>query len=635
MAFSRFNLHTLQAVMMTVAPSLTETNSSIPDNQSNPTNAAPTTALLRDPLLWPFSQDSIWNMPIGSNAKYTDVSIESKGLGVDTDWFIVTKESDPLVPTYLPGAWGEGRATGTTPQPQAQWHPELGEPMHVPYDLIIPDAITSGGVYFTPNNSSAFLHPDGRTLDQFNVTTRTEKGGPLYGYRVTQQDIYGDGAYGGHLGSGLSSIGGSIRKGELLNDEPIHHALKLDIWGKYLYYNPNEGTPGYRWPAILADGAAPSNYQGTNPALEMGALLAIPPSVTAESLGLTTKAGQKIFNALQDYGAYVVDDSGWDYNYIAVEREAELEYEAATGRTINDDTALNEDFNKIIAAVEAVDNNSSISIGGGGTPRQPLAPPLDPTATTDSGITPVDSTGDGTSSSTAGDIAPVDTTGNDSTNSAAGGITPVDTSGNSSSNSTLVDTTGDGTSSGTSLDTTGDGFSNSTAGGTPVVTTGNDSNNGTPVVSAGDGSTPVDTIGGDANPPSQGSHHELFAHHGHHRFHHQGDRLLYGGHDQHSGLANHTPGLHHQDDHLLSGGLRQHTLTGGKRTDIFDLTPSQGSELIRNIHFGEGSIGLSGSLSLGHLPLNQHSNETWIVDNSQHQLLASWEGVEASTLATL
>jgi hypothetical protein len=57
--------------------------------------------------------------------------------------------------------------------------------------------------------------------------------------------------------------------------------------------------------------------------------------------------------------------------------------------------------------------------------------------------------------------------------------------------------------------------------------------------------------------------------------------------------------------------------------------------LIRNIHFGEDSIGLSGSLSLGQLPLNQHSNETWIVDNSQHQLLASWEGVEASTLATL
>jgi hypothetical protein len=336
----------------------------------------------RDPLSWPFASDSIWNMPIGANAQYEDITIGARGVGVDTDWFIVTQESDPLVPTYLPPTFGEGRATGTLPQPQAQWHPELGEPIHVPYDLIIPDAVTSGGTYFTPNNSSAFLAPDGRTLDQFNVTARVQPGGALYGYRVSQQDIYGDGTYGGHLGSGLSSIGGSIRKGELLNDQPIQHALKLDIWGKYLYYNANDTSPGYRWPAVLADSGAPSQYQGTNPALEMGALLAVPPSITAESLGLTTTAGRKLFQALQNYGAYIVDDSGWDYNYLCVEHEAELEYQTVTGSTINDDAALNADFNKLIAAVEVVNNNTTSSIGGGGTPRRPLAPSLEPSIAT-------------------------------------------------------------------------------------------------------------------------------------------------------------------------------------------------------------------------------------------------------------
>jgi hypothetical protein len=452
-------------------------------------------------------------MPIGSNAKYVDVTIESKGLGVDTDWFIVTKESDPLVPTYLPGSWGEGRATGTTPQPQAQWHPELGEPMHVPYDLIIPDAITSGGIYFTPNNSSAFLEPDGRTLNQFNVTARVEEGAPLYGYRVMKQDIYGDGAYGGHLGSGLSSIGGSIRTGELLNDVPIHHALKLDIWGKYLNYNPNDATPGYRWPAVLADGGAPSNYKGTNPALEMGALLAIPPSVTAESLGLTTKAAQKIFTALQDYGAYVVDDAGWDYNYIGVEHEAELEYKAATGNTINDDVALNQDFNKIIAAVEVVGNNSPTSIGGGGTPRQPLAPPLAPpvvsTATTSGGSTPTDTTGNSTSNSVTSDLTSGDLIGYDSSN-AVDGVTPT--------------------------------------------------------------------------------------------------------------------------DDILYGGLSDRTLTTGQEGDIFILTPDQNPQLIDNFQIGEDFIGLSGGLSLGQLSISQQGNDTWIMDNSQYQLLASLEGVNASSV---
>jgi len=58
----------------------------------------------------------------------------------------------------------------------------------------------------------------------------------------------------------------------------------------------------------------------------MGSLLAIPTWVSPEKLGLTTSAGKEVFYAMQDYGAYVVDDSGWDYNYINVE-SAEVEYQ--------------------------------------------------------------------------------------------------------------------------------------------------------------------------------------------------------------------------------------------------------------------------------------------------------------------
>ncbi|KAB8321165.1 hypothetical protein SD81_006680 [Tolypothrix campylonemoides VB511288] len=326
----------------------------------------------RDKYTQPFACDSIWNMPIGSNAQYVDAYIGSKGVGVDTDWFIITKESDPAVSTYMPGAWGEGRCIGSTPQQQAQWHSEAGQPLKVPYDLVIEDAKPG----FTPNNSSAFLKPDGRTLVSYNVTTRCQEGAPLYGVWFGQQDIYGDGIDGGHGGSGMSSIGGSIRKGELLNDEPIRHALKIVIWGKWLHYNSSSSTPGRRWPARLADFNAPNQYHGSNPALVMGSLLAIPPESTAESLGLTSKAGKKIFQAMQDYGAYVVDDSGWDYNYLCLERSAELEYEQVTGHQVHGDAALQADFAKIIGAVKVVDNNGPNSIGGGGTPRQSLAPPI-------------------------------------------------------------------------------------------------------------------------------------------------------------------------------------------------------------------------------------------------------------------
>jgi len=90
---------------------------------------------------------------IGSKAKYVDIYIGSKGVGVDTDWFITTKTSNPAVPTYDP-TWGQGRCTGTIPQQQAQWHPAASQPLKVPYGRIIPDARPG----WTPNNSSAFLN---------------------------------------------------------------------------------------------------------------------------------------------------------------------------------------------------------------------------------------------------------------------------------------------------------------------------------------------------------------------------------------------------------------------------------------------------------------------------------------------
>ncbi len=149
-----------------------------------------------------------------------------------------------------------------------------------------------------------------------------------------------------------------------------HRVLELTL------SNPSSPTPGHRWPAPLADANASNQYLGSNPALVMGSLLAIPPNVTAQSLRLTSIAGQKIFQAMQDYGAYIVDDSGWDYNYLCVEQSAQVEYSTVTGHDLSGDAALQADFTKIIAVVKVVNNNGSNSIGGGGTPRQSLPPAI-------------------------------------------------------------------------------------------------------------------------------------------------------------------------------------------------------------------------------------------------------------------
>jgi hypothetical protein len=164
---------------------------------------------------------------------------------------------------------------------------------------------------------------------------------------------------------------------------PIRHALKINPWArKYLHYSAE--VPGYRWPARRADDYAsqkgeydPESLGRTsNPALVMGTLLAIPPQVELESLGLATEPGRKLFTVLQDYGAYIAEDAGEDTWDWVVERDAEREFEAAYGFSLTSETWKHE-IDVLVPVLQIVDNNGPDSIGGGGQPRAPLAPPFE------------------------------------------------------------------------------------------------------------------------------------------------------------------------------------------------------------------------------------------------------------------
>jgi len=336
--------------------------------------AKASTSTTRDKWLWPFSQDSIWNLPIGSDAQYSPANLPKAAYSsVDNDLLFIIPAGSPQRPLYDPGSW-TNRCSGTTTYENLS--------ISIPDDLIVPDAINTKTKYYTPNNAAALLQPDGRTIIQLEPMARCVKGGPVYGYHWPKQDIdiYSEGVSGGHLGSGLSSIGGTIRKGELIGNEPIRHVLKIELWEKYLNYDPASPTPGYRWPADRADSAAPSIYEGKNPQLVTGSLLAIPPNVTKDSLGLTTPAGKKLFHSLQDYGGYQVDATGADTFALAVEQGVEDEFKAAYGydfyATANSNNPFYEDFFKLFQALNIITNNSPNSIGGDGTRRAPLAPPF-------------------------------------------------------------------------------------------------------------------------------------------------------------------------------------------------------------------------------------------------------------------
>ena len=213
-------------------------------------NTSATQPKSRNPLLWPFASDSIWNTPIGAKANYVDAKIKpARFITVDTDHFFALKDTDPNQDVYNIGGW-TNRTNGTR---------DLGFDLPVPDELLLPDTNNSE----TPNNSAALLMPDGETLMQFNAMTRDRVGDKIHGVKypfgnTPNETLTGSGALGGHGGSALSSIGGTLRLGELTGDEPIRHALKLNLWAKkYLAYDDGlMGGKGYRWPAIKADSYA-------------------------------------------------------------------------------------------------------------------------------------------------------------------------------------------------------------------------------------------------------------------------------------------------------------------------------------------------------------------------------------------
>jgi hypothetical protein len=337
----------------------------------------------RDPRLWPFSSDSIWNRPIGSAAVYVPTGFgpfTMDGITADEDILILAPES-PLIEVYLNQAgWsGDNRCLKQG---------ELLERLPIPADFVY--AHTSG----TPNASAAILMPDGRTLKQNQPFHRCQAGSyATTGYIYPSVDLCGDGTQGAHGGSGLSSIGGTIRLGELVPGGVIRHALKAEVFANLtLYYGPDR--PGYRWPAVQADGYAadphsPLRYNGQNPAAVMGALLALPPDFPVDSL--RTEPARIIARALQAYGAYIVDDTAWGVFALATERSPDGSVADEFARTwgyLFDKTGIvycltetpdclwARDMHQVYLALRIVDNNSAETPGGGGDPLVPPAPPV-------------------------------------------------------------------------------------------------------------------------------------------------------------------------------------------------------------------------------------------------------------------
>lgn len=346
----------------------------------------------RQPELWPFRADSIWNVPIGDRALYVPAGIGlpvSRGMTVDED-IVILEEDAPLKAVVRNSAgWDRSRTRCGSVEGESIWPDPVPIPDHFSTD--------PGYLGLTPNMSGAVLMPDGETVRQTQPLHICGPGGT-----ATSQYVFpdahlrtGDGIRGAHGGSGMSSLGGTLRVGELVPGGVIRHALKVNLYArKYLSYSVDEPNPGFRWPAVTADGYAGRAdhgcaYGGQVSGLKMGALLALKPDF---DLALVrTEPARILAQALIDYGAYVVDDTCWDVVAIATEwgpagRVVE-EFERVWGWPLETSTLPTctseiqecrwaKDMAAIFSHLHVIDDNRIDQPGGAGNRRRPAAPPF-------------------------------------------------------------------------------------------------------------------------------------------------------------------------------------------------------------------------------------------------------------------
>jgi hypothetical protein len=340
----------------------------------------------RDPLKQPFASNSIWNMPIGSGAQYVHANLPfSPGDGyiwallsdADED-VIILKPTAPLTAVrYNSSGWSgadrcPGQSTTLTTVP-------------IPSNFVVPNNRNK-------NYAAAVLRPDGRTIAHMQPFTRCSAGGiatSLVTYPDT--DLYGDGIRGAHGGSKMSALGGSIRIGEMRSGQQgVKHAIKINVYSPRDLYNCAVRTDCFRWPAPGADTGAESSYgsenNNQNTAMKMGALLALPASVNINTMGLLSEPGRQLAWTMQNYGAYIVDSGGSPSYAISTEvspdgiftQQFQADFGVPFVQRVADQSPWSKDLQKLFSSLHVVNNNTATSIGGGGTPRQPLAPPIAP-----------------------------------------------------------------------------------------------------------------------------------------------------------------------------------------------------------------------------------------------------------------
>ncbi len=224
----------------------------------------------------PFAPTSSWNTPLAANATFTVLNWPS-GIQYGVNWssystpIYVAAPTDPLVLVTCPASWG--------------W--PANPSFHAP-----------SGATGAPGTDGEILVIDGTTVHNLWVFSRTTDTTAVAQAYARTDVITGTGwgtaspfAAAGIVAAGSSELAGMIVQAETDRGE-IHHAIQIGMAATL-------NNSGFSGDAINGDGPA------SNGLVQEGDRMAIPLN-TAMPTGLST-LGQKVFRALQTYGAFDID----------------------------------------------------------------------------------------------------------------------------------------------------------------------------------------------------------------------------------------------------------------------------------------------------------------------------------------
>jgi hypothetical protein len=308
----------------------------------------------RDPAQWPFAADSVWNTPIGSGAQFA--AVQPGGMDLATGVMVVS-------------------ASMAHPVLYATTNDPVGN-LHVPWSPVpFATAPIHAALGATPGGRHVFLVlPDGFTVLEIHSPRRA--GADVRANSIVRADLRGSGLppeYRSATVSGLTPLGGSIRRGELKAGIP--HLIGAVVPLEAVTVRP-DGI-AHVWPAggsqASDPGAAAQMARAGN--VHVGSLLAIPPSVDIAKLAAPGTPAHAVIRAMQDYGVLVKDTFDGTY-FVEWQREGAPHLIFCVEDLFNGDAPrdLAQQLAPALRELRVVANHGPNSIGGGGARRQPAAP---------------------------------------------------------------------------------------------------------------------------------------------------------------------------------------------------------------------------------------------------------------------